>query len=127
MLPQSRGEGWLLLHFREVRAREDGLSVLIAMEISLRNRFPCHVSAQHWELTRSSRGAASQGGPGRLELAMPSCFPAPQNPALSTSQPWGYGARLGGILEIPSSPSGSAPPSCASHPWAFTPLSPSPL
>lgn len=119
MLPWSRAEGWLL-HFREVRARKDGLSVLIAMEISLRNRFSCHISARHCELTRSSQGAASQGGPGWSCSALhqagrahtaPAGSLHPQKPALSTSQPWDYGARLGGILGIPSSSClGSAPP-----------------
>lgn len=115
MLLWSRGEGWLL-HFREVRASEDGLSVLIAMETSLRNRFSCHSSAQL--STESSdkvlSGSCISGGPGwgsphctRLAMPVlptqPQLLPCTPNPAPSSSQPWGDGARLAGTLAFLSS------------------------
>jgi len=72
-----------------LEASEDGLSVLIAMEISLRNRFSCHIPAQQRELSRSSQQAPSQGG---LDWTRPHGA----QPETSLLRPQPGSGRLGG-------------------------------
>lgn len=79
-----------------LEASGDGLGVLIAMEISLRNHFSCHIAAQQRELSRSSQGAPSQGGLGWTGPHGRTPTPLSVCTEISLARPRPGSGRLGG-------------------------------